>query len=405
MNAMDSVASYIDTEIKGSQESVNAVADSMEKLAAAIYAGYDWDDYAYQASHSAWEGETGKAYDEWATCFNSVAFDLQRFSRKASEGVRAFADELRWQQDKMASLRRSATDAGLIVVDWYILHPDYVIVQPGLPPVLALKTCAADDGNGNGDLKARKRLVDKFEELNGDAENARSALSDSVRMYLTPWYQEAQEYGYLDRFFSYIDQVATSLAQDAVSNSPRWGSSLFGQWAAEKEARAAEIVAERIRSRSGNPAIRAGAADVTEEALDNALSKSKVGQEAAVLTRNAGWAAKVAPAASTTISTAFIGVDVYNSETPVRTLGKDLIAASATESLSGLVVSLAPRAGAIFLATDSVVATGGGLAIAAGAVAYYDECVPLSVQHRIEAGAKDMLDMRWSDGWGKWTRG
>lgn len=28
MNAMDSVASYIDTEIKGSQESVNAVADS-----------------------------------------------------------------------------------------------------------------------------------------------------------------------------------------------------------------------------------------------------------------------------------------------------------------------------------------------------------------------------------------
>lgn len=201
MNAMDSVASYIDTEIKGSQESVNAVADSMEKLAAAIYAGYDWDDYAYQASHSAWEGETGKAYDEWATCFNSVAFDLQRFSRKASEGVRAFADELRWQQDKMASLRRSATDAGLIVVDWYILHPDYVIVQPGLPPVLALKTCAADDGNGNGDLKVRKRLVDKFEELNGDAENARSALSDSVRMYLTPWYQEAQEYGYLDRFF------------------------------------------------------------------------------------------------------------------------------------------------------------------------------------------------------------
>lgn len=144
---------------------------------------------------------------------------------------------------------------------------------------------------------------------------------------------------------------------------------------------------------------------MTEEALDNALSKSKVGQEAAVLTRNAGWAAKVAPAASTTISTAFIGVDVYNSETPVRTLGKDLIAAGATESLSGLVVSLAPRAGAIILATDSVVATGGGLAIAAGAVAYYDECVPLSVQHRIEAGAKDMLDMRWSDGWGKWTRG
>lgn len=52
---------YIDTKLVEDRASVDSCADALEKLASAMYAAYDWDDYAYQASVGAWEGETGSS--------------------------------------------------------------------------------------------------------------------------------------------------------------------------------------------------------------------------------------------------------------------------------------------------------------------------------------------------------
>ena len=41
---------YIDTKLVEDRASVDSCADALEKLASAMYAAYDWDDYAYQAS-------------------------------------------------------------------------------------------------------------------------------------------------------------------------------------------------------------------------------------------------------------------------------------------------------------------------------------------------------------------
>ena len=168
---------------------------------------------------------------------------------------------------------------------------------------------------------------------------------------------------------------------------------------ASKRAQALEVVREKVRERSGNPAVRAGAQEASEEAVEKAASKSKIGQEAEA----ASGVAKVAKSGVRLLGKGIGALwsfgEAYTSDTPVKTAAEGLIASAVAASFAApLVVSVS----GIAAAAAPVVA---GSLVAWGVSATYEELVPLDVQQRIEEGAKDMLSTHWSDGWKKWTGG
>ena len=191
---------YIDTKLVEDRASVDSCADALEKLASAMYAAYDWDDYAYQASVGAWEGETGQAYNDFGYRFRDLAFEFQRFCRKSAEGVRSYANQLRWSEQEMSRIRGEARRAGLTVVDWYIIHPDFQIAQPGLPPTVERTPCVGSAQDQNSDLARQKQLSDHYASCSANANKARSKIAKAVVDYIDPWCSDAETSNYLDTF-------------------------------------------------------------------------------------------------------------------------------------------------------------------------------------------------------------
>jgi len=391
---------YIDTKLVEDRASVDSCADALEKLASAMYAAYDWDDYAYQASVGAWEGETGQAYNDFGYRFRDLAFEFQRFCRKSAEGVRSYANQLRWSEQEMSRIRGEARRAGLTVVDWYIIHPDFQIAQPGLPPTVERTPCVGSAQDQNSDLARQKQLSDHYASCSADANKARSKIAKAVVDYIDPWCSDAESSNYLDRFCELMinaaEQVSTDYTMDTLI---QYADYKIDGPVASKRAKALEAVRDKVRERSGNPAVRAGAQEASEEAVEKAASKSKIGQEAEAASGVAKVAKRGVRLLGKGIGALWSFGEAYTSDTPVKTAAEGLIASAVAASFAApLVVSVS----GIAAAAAPVVA---GSLVAWGVSATYEELVPLDVQQRIEEGAKDMLSTHWSDGWKKWTGG
>lgn len=103
---------------------------------------------------------------------------------------------------------------------------------------------------------------------------------------------------------------------------------------ANKRAKALEAVREKVRERSGNPAVRAGAQEASEEAVEKAASKSKIGQEAEAASGVAKVAKRGVRLLGKGIGALWSFGEAYTSDTPVKTAAEGLIASAVAASFA-----------------------------------------------------------------------
>ncbi|GAA5117936.1 WXG100 family type VII secretion target [Haloechinothrix salitolerans] len=173
----------IDTEIKGSPESISSVASWVrDSLASAIADAVTHVYGARSDSESGWEGEAGTAFRAKLSSAGRKGDEFGDAAKDMAQKLDDIAADLRSAQQTMAGIRSDAAAAGLTVTGHIIQDPGPAPPTAGPAPTGAAATPAAlaahDQAVAAGESYARK--VKAYEKAVVEAENVRTEWTDAV---------------------------------------------------------------------------------------------------------------------------------------------------------------------------------------------------------------------------------
>ena len=370
----------IDTEIKGSASEIDALADAVRVVADALSVGQDDVIWVRNLHNEMSAGEFAARFDEWVAKLTAAFGRGWALAVKAVDVFAAYADQLRWVQNKMSDYRAQAREGHLVVDAFLIVCPDEV--SPPLPEIsVPGQGPSAQWMAANAEYEENARRRQLFKVLAEDVQDKRDYFARWVKDHLETLRTES---------VNLVDEIGVSLQDDAKAQAWQipWGlrSERLADQAELYHSKALARARDFVAARATAAEIEAGVLSVGSRAMVEALGRSRLEVRALDLAEAGRFARVMGKAGGTVITVGAIGYDVATSDTPSTSLVGGVAGVSGGAAVGALLVTEATPIGW----TIGITIAGSALASSL-ASSMYEKVLPLETRTKIDRGIREFL--------------